>query len=157
MYIMWILRSPISTQLCSINKYPRLCREYFLYKDMQSYNVLLYDIIYNTCLHLITWGWKVDEVLLRHLVMHIEIVSSSSKGGHLAKTMTGAVAFSLPYIFFGSKKSSASTLCFWSIFPKSRARSNDSPFAVFKSFVHKLKINEFKKWKIYFNFILFSL
>lgn len=53
-----------------------------------------------------------DEVLLRHLVMHIEIVSSSSKGGHLAKTMTGAVAFSLPYIFFGSKKSSASTLCF---------------------------------------------
>lgn len=41
-----------------------------------------------------------DVVLLRHLVMHIEIVSSSSKGGHLAKTMTGAVAFSLPYIFF---------------------------------------------------------
>lgn len=112
MYIMWILRSPISTQLCSINKYPRLCREYFLYKDMQSYNVLLYDIIYNTCLHLITWGWKVDEVLLRHLVMHIEIVSSSSKGGHLAKTMTGSVAFSLPYIFFGSKKSSASTYVF---------------------------------------------
>lgn len=45
-----------------------------------------------------------DEVLLRHLVMHIEIVSSSSKGGHLAKTMTGAVAFSLPYIFFSVVK-----------------------------------------------------
>lgn len=46
-----------------------------------------------------------DEVLLGHLVMHIEIVSSSSKGGHLAKTMTGAVAFSLPYIFFSVVKS----------------------------------------------------
>lgn len=46
-----------------------------------------------------------DEVLLRHLVMHIEIVSSSSKGGHSAKTMTGAVAFSLPYIFFSVVKS----------------------------------------------------
>lgn len=46
-----------------------------------------------------------DEVLLMHLVMHIEIVSSSSKGGHLAKTMTGAVAFSLPYIFFWVVKS----------------------------------------------------
>lgn len=49
-------------------------------------------------------------MLLMHLVMHIEIVSSSSKGGHLAKTMTGAVAFSLPYIFFWVVKSQKSRL-----------------------------------------------
>lgn len=48
-----------------------------------------------------------DEVLLKLLVMHIEIVSSSSNGGHLAETMTGDVAFSLPYIFSVLKKSSA--------------------------------------------------
>lgn len=53
-----------------------------------------------------------DEVLLGHLVMHIEIVSSSSKGGHLAKTMTGAVAFSLPYIFFSVVKSRLPALMF---------------------------------------------
>lgn len=53
-----------------------------------------------------------DDVLLRHLVMHIEIVSSSSKGGHLAKTMTGSVAFSLPYIFFSVVKSRLPALMF---------------------------------------------
>lgn len=58
-----------------------------------------------------------DEVLLKLLVMHIEIVSSSSNGGHLAKTMTGDVAFSLPYIFSVLKKSSADVMIYISKIP----------------------------------------
>lgn len=60
----------------------------------------MYDIIYNICLYFIMWGWKVDEVLLRYLVMYIEIVSSFFKGGYLVKIMIGVVVFFLLYIFF---------------------------------------------------------
>lgn len=65
------------------------------------YNVIGLD---NICLYFIMWGWKVDEVLLRYLVMYIEIVSSFFKGGYLVKIMIGFVVFFLLYIFFGSKK-----------------------------------------------------
>lgn len=60
----------------------------------------MYDIIDNICLYFIMWGWKVDEVLLRYLVMYIEIVSSFFKGGYLVKIMIGVVVFFLLYIFF---------------------------------------------------------
>lgn len=118
----------------------------------------MYDIIDNICLYFIMWGWKVDEVLLRYLVMYIEIVSSFFKCGYLVKIMIGVVVFFLLYIFFfGSKKLFVSILCFWFIFLKFWVWFYDLLFVVFKSFVYKLKINEFKKWNVYLNFIFFSL